>query len=1189
MENSILSDAAGVQKNIAKMYEEYARSVGKSTESLTQSEKAQAVYNGIMEETQFQLGNAAKYAEEFAGTQAKLQASQIRLNLAYGEAITGGLIPFIAALAGGTDLLGEFTEKNTVLVAVLTVVSLGLASAGIMAGLSAVAIKLLGLEAIAAAGGVGIFSASMKVLSATMSTAWAAMGPAGWIILGITALVAVIAGVSTAMEQAKKKTEELRKEISALSEDNRGASKLIDEYEELSTKTYRTAEETQRMLDIRAELVKTYGYSVSAVDNEGRLLAGNLELMKEQLETSKKLMLTKLQENQGNDEEAYNDALRKRADILKDIENVQKDIDNPGKVLGADASAEDVEYYVGLWRDKMNGLYNDLEKGEATSRAAIGNMIQAMVLEVEASGKDVPDAVQQVIVDKINSSLQMGLDYDSARAVGQDILDAYLSIDAATVKSSIEEIEALKQQVLASLLSTGDIEIAQTVTDQIIENLIGTDAQQVAFERAAELKRKIAEGLATQTEMEEFDLLTASILEDLQSAKLEITSMFDARSEGAQAAKDAVDGLTDSYSKSAKAIREEAVAAEAAKMKLEDAASSLRSVASANEQVSKSFDEVANMKAAVNAIQQYASSADTSAEAAKNAADAKEWLAQQYGVEASAIDSMLPSIEDDINMKEALALADYAVGMQAAITAQAQITAMITAGNITEEQGLRMIAALQGVINKMAELGGSSVSIDGKRIRASKDIPTVSTTRSGGGGGGSSKNAALDREIAQLEHKKALDQVTTAEEIANLERILAQYAKTTAEKMDLTEKLYALRKKKAEEDLEYQKSMDQLTLREEIDRYEAMIATFAEGTAPRQELELKRYEAIKELERQEYDLKVYYGQLTLEQQAEELEKMISQYKEGTSARIELEKQAYDVQQQIRQRDIDNLNDLTNAVTSALEARYNEQREKEEARLKESSSAWQKWGDEQVAAIRKQIDALDEQSQGEDRAEQERKKRREIAMLEQAAMYETDAYNRKKIEEQIALKKDDLNKWIAKNERDDLKKSLNAQIDAVNETVEAEKQKVQEQLEANDKYFDGLTSAENLKNEALALLMQGGQEQLVTLLQSYAPEYDATGQTLGEKLYDGFMSKVGAIGTWFDGLVEKFDTFKADIASVASTAAVKYRSNATTQPVATTAGTQSAPPQITMNFNSPVTSPTEIRREVERLADFLSKI
>lgn len=1197
MENSILSDAAGVTKNIAKMYEEYARSIGVASTALTQQQKAQGVYLGIMKETEVVQGNAAKYAEQFAGKQAELEATQRKLNIAYGETVTGGLSPYISMLNEGTGALTSFVENNRILVSILTTAGLGLAAAGITAGVAAIAIKVLGLESVAAAGGVSIFSAAMKGLTATFASAWAALGPVGWVILGITALVTVVSAVSVAMEDAKKRAEDLRKEVEALAEDNRGASALVEEYEQLSQKTVQTAEETQRMVDIRAELVKTYGFSVSAVDAEGRLLAGNLDIMKEQLETSKQLLITKLKDSQTNDKSGYNDALNRRASLLAEIDDIQKDIDNPSRVLDLDNnSAEDIAYYVGVWKNHLTDLYKQLEAGEGVASEAIANMIQTMVLEVEMNGQEIPDAVQQVIVDKINQALKFGLDYDAAKESGQKILDAYLAIDTSSAESAIAEVEALKAQIIAALLGTGaSADTIKTVSDQIIEDLVGTEAQEKAYARAAELKQKIAEGMATETEMLEYDTLTAGILDSLRSAKTEISASFDSQSEGAQEAKKAIDKLSTSYSKSAKALREEAVAAEAAKMKLEDAASTLRSVASSYEQVSDAFKEVANMKAALNAIDAYASAADTSAEAAQNAADAKAYLAEQYGVEISAIDEMIPGIEDDIALKEALALADYAVGMQAALTAQAQISAMVSMGNITQEQADGMILALQNVINKMTELGNSSVTLGGTNgtapvsIKPSASVPK-SSSRSGGGGGGSDKNTALERELALIEHKKALDQMTTQEEIANLERVLATYAKTSAEKEDLIEKIYNLKKKKAEEDLEFQKSMDQLTLREEISMYGKMLEELKENTEARRDIEVKRYEAQKELARQEYNLKVYYGQLSLEQQAEELKKMISQYKEGTEARIDLEKELYEVQQSIKERDIDNLNNLIEATKEALEARYNEQRDAEDKRLRESSEAWQKWGDERVEAIQKQIDALDEQSEADDRAEEERKKRREIAMLEQAALYENDAYNRQKIEEQIAQKKTDLEKWLADNQRADLKKSMQDQADAISDKVDAEKEKVEKQIEANDAYYDNLTKEENLKNEAIKLLTQNSQDELVELLKSYAPEYDATGKTLGEKLYEGFISKVGPIGDFFDGLIDRFNGIKKTMESVAASGARNFFADKNAyqlDPV--NARKIDQPTQFVLNFNSPVTSPTEMRREAERLVDLFAKL
>ena len=65
MENSVLSDASGIQKNISVMYEEYAKKIGKSTDALTQAEKVQAVYNGYMDEAKDFIGTASEMANSY--------------------------------------------------------------------------------------------------------------------------------------------------------------------------------------------------------------------------------------------------------------------------------------------------------------------------------------------------------------------------------------------------------------------------------------------------------------------------------------------------------------------------------------------------------------------------------------------------------------------------------------------------------------------------------------------------------------------------------------------------------------------------------------------------------------------------------------------------------------------------------------------------------------------------------------------------------------------------------------------------------------------------------------------------------------------------------------------------------------------------------------------------------------------
>lgn len=99
------------------MHEEYAKSIGKTTQQLTLQEKIQAEVNGIMEETQFQVGDAAKYADTYAGRLATLGKilRDIKVNL--GNAfmpIANIVIPLLSSLASAisrvTATLAQFSQ-----------------------------------------------------------------------------------------------------------------------------------------------------------------------------------------------------------------------------------------------------------------------------------------------------------------------------------------------------------------------------------------------------------------------------------------------------------------------------------------------------------------------------------------------------------------------------------------------------------------------------------------------------------------------------------------------------------------------------------------------------------------------------------------------------------------------------------------------------------------------------------------------------------------------------------------------------------------------------------------------------------------------------------------------------------------------------------------------------------------------
>ncbi len=109
-ENSILVDNAGVTKNVAKMWEEYAKSIGTTSANLTQQQKIQAEVNGILTETRFQTGDAAKIASSFSGQVSRLNANVTALKAAIGNILTGALAPYIGYANTAVKATTNFVE-----------------------------------------------------------------------------------------------------------------------------------------------------------------------------------------------------------------------------------------------------------------------------------------------------------------------------------------------------------------------------------------------------------------------------------------------------------------------------------------------------------------------------------------------------------------------------------------------------------------------------------------------------------------------------------------------------------------------------------------------------------------------------------------------------------------------------------------------------------------------------------------------------------------------------------------------------------------------------------------------------------------------------------------------------------------------------------------------------------------------
>lgn len=110
-ENSILVDNAGVTKNVAQMWLEYARAHGISYTALTKQQKIEAEVQGIMEETKFQVGDAAKYTDTYAGRIAMLSKTMKDIQVSMGQAfmpIANVILPLLQTLANAVARVASY-------------------------------------------------------------------------------------------------------------------------------------------------------------------------------------------------------------------------------------------------------------------------------------------------------------------------------------------------------------------------------------------------------------------------------------------------------------------------------------------------------------------------------------------------------------------------------------------------------------------------------------------------------------------------------------------------------------------------------------------------------------------------------------------------------------------------------------------------------------------------------------------------------------------------------------------------------------------------------------------------------------------------------------------------------------------------------------------------------------------------
>lgn len=361
------------------------------------------------------------------------------------------------------------------------------------------------------------------------------------------------------------------------------------------------------------------------------------------------------------------------------------------------------------------------------------------------------------------------------------------------------------------------------------------------------------------------------------------------------------------------------------------------------------------------------------------------------------------------------------------------------------------------------------------------------------------------------------------------------------------------------------------------------------------------------------------------------------------------------QEESLQNQLDNLDTWKEKSISKIEEVFDKKLEKleedkelSEKAFEEESNQLDKWKEtsirniEEVAnakikSLQAQIDALDEQTKADERAEADKEELAKIQRIKDKIEFEHNEFNKAELQKELNNVIAERNKRLHQQEIEDKKEALSKQIDVIAEDTENQKQSIEDvysvrkedlekrikdseeyfarqkelieknrkdQQEAVEKtytfqkgiiekqqadwkaFYDKKLQDATLQAEAEKLVMDNNQKEIVELLHTYEPEYLAAGQSLGEKLVEGFAPKIQAIKDMIASINAEISAARSNAISAMAAAsqassAISAASSSNSKGTTNNSTTNSVVNNNSITFNSPISlTPSEVLRKTE---------
>lgn len=272
-----------------------------------------------------------------------------------------------------------------------------------------------------------------------------------------------------------------------------------------------------------------------------------------------------------------------------------------------------------------------------------------------------------------------------------------------------------------------------------------------------------------------------------------------------------------------------------------------------------------------------------------------------------------------------------------------------------------------------------------------------------------------------------------------------------------------------------------------------------------------------------------------------------------------------------------VNDLVKNLVDALKEKYQEQYKKEEETINKEIEKLENWKEEslnrinkvydekirrieesskaQIQAIEAEIKAIDEAEKARDRDKQDQEELKKINNLKSSIEFEHNDFNKKELQKELDRVIKDREERLRKQDVEDRKEKLQQQIKdiqestvkekeiltkqkedeikRINKVYNHEKEMFQKALKSSKEFYDKRTEQARLQAETEKMIMNQNQAEIIELLHSYSKEYEIAGQTLGEKLVDGFKPAIDEIKDMIASITAEINNARNEALGLAS--------------------------------------------------------